>query len=169
MSALSPTARRILAMTVLVLLSGLLAGAFPSAAHAAPSLESSTPARGGSIDAGGPVEIVLRFDESLDTDSATLVLLDDDGHQRMKAQTQVDGKTLHGLLPEVPPGDYQARYTVWGTSGQKVNGTLPFSISAPVVVYFGVEIPTWAPTALIVLFVGLAIATLLAIMAVANR
>lgn len=161
--------RRVFATMVMCLLGGLVVGGWQSIAQAAPKLESSSPEEGESIPAGGPVEIVLRFNEALDTDSATVVLLDEDGRQRMKASAQVQGETLQGLLPEVPPGDYQASYDAWTTSGQKVSGKLPFSISAPAVSFLGVDLPTWAPTALIVLFIGLAVVAVLAIVTSTSR
>ncbi|GAA3383058.1 copper resistance CopC family protein [Cryptosporangium minutisporangium] len=160
---------RLVAVIAVWLLSGLLVTGWHGTAQAAPRLESSTPERDESIPAGGPVEVVLRFDETLRTEGASLVLLDEDGHRRMTATVHVDGATLDGLMPEVPPGDYRASYRATTTSGDEVSGTLPFSISAPALSLLGMEVPRWAPTALIVLFVGLAGVTVIAIMATASR
>lgn len=169
MPALTGARRRVAAVVVAVLLCALAVLSWQARAQAAPKLESSTPASGESIPAGGPVEIVLRFSEPLRTDGASLVLFDEDGNAKMKADVEIDGKTLHGLLPEVPPGDYEATYRATTTSGDAVNGRLPFSISGAAISILGVDFPSWGPTALIVLFVGLAACVVIAIMATAAR
>ena len=161
--------RRIAALLVVGLLCAGLVGGWAGPAQAAPRLESSTPADGGAIPAGGPVEIVLRFSEPLRDQGATLVLLDDGGHRRRAADVQIEGETLHGLLPEVPPGDYRASYRATGESGDDVHGELPFSISAPQVSLLGADLPSWTPTALIVLFVGIAALAVVAIAGVGTR
>lgn len=161
--------RHVVSLLAVCLVSGVIVLASPTVAHAEPKLESSTPASGDSIPAGGPVEIVLRFNEELRSDGATLVLLDEDGREQIKARVEIDGKTLDGLMPEVPPGDYKASYRATTTSGDAVSGRLPFSISAPTISFLGFEWPSWGPTALIVLFLGLAAATVIAISASASR
>ncbi|GAA0220902.1 hypothetical protein [Cryptosporangium japonicum] len=76
----------------------------------------------------------------------------DDGRPTLTASPPVEGAELHGLLPEVSPGDYKARYAAWRTpSGLRVTGELPFSVFAPAVTYL--------------LFVALAADAVIAIMA----
>jgi len=155
-AAVFRTVHRVGALVAACVLTVGLLGGWAGTAQAAPRLESSTPEDGGSIPAGGPVEIVLRFGEPLRSDDASLVLVGEDSGRRLRANVQIEGETLHGLLPEVPPGNYRASYRATTESGDTADGELSFTVSAPAVSLLGLELPSWAPTALVVLFVAIA-------------
>jgi methionine-rich copper-binding protein CopC len=107
-----------------------LALAATTAAMAHAHLVRATPAAGGTVHEV-PKEIVLRFNEKLESSFSTVVLRDAAGNQVDKVDPQVDKAdrfVLRAALPALSPGVYKVEWQVMSTDTHKVNGNFTFTV-----------------------------------------
>ena len=102
----------------------------PPAAHAHAIILESTPAAGSTGPA--PKRLVLRFNSRLEKSLCSVQLVGP--RQRsialMRLEPDAPPDTLaYPLPPALPPGEYQARWTVRAADGQVTEGTVPFTIA----------------------------------------
>ncbi len=108
--------------------------ALPVAASAHAQLESTSPARGATLEAQ-PRTVELAFSEAVEGSFGAVRVFD------AKAQRVDDNTVLHpqgtqsklavGLQPDLPDGTYTATYRVISADGHPVSGGLVFSIGQP--------------------------------------
>jgi methionine-rich copper-binding protein CopC len=102
-----------------------------TAAFAHAHLVRATPAAGGTVH-DAPGEVVLRFNEKLETAFSTVVVRDAAGKQVDKADGQVD-KADHTVmkvsLQPLTPGVYKVEWRALSTDTHKSNGDFAFTIS----------------------------------------
>jgi methionine-rich copper-binding protein CopC len=115
---------------------GLAAGAAvtlfaiaPAFAHA--HLVRATPAAGGTVHEA-PAEVLLRFNEKLESVFTSVVVRDSAGKQVDKGDSQVDKAdrlVVHVSLPPLTPGVYKVEWRALSTDTHKVNGDFTFKVS----------------------------------------
>lgn len=106
---------------------GLGAGATPAAAHA--YLVDSTPQDGATVDEP-PTEIVLEFNEPIQSDFTQVAVLDENEQPVDLDEPEVDGPLVTQPVDELAPGAYQVNYRVGSTDGHPVSGTVTFTVTA---------------------------------------
>jgi methionine-rich copper-binding protein CopC len=101
------------------------------AASAHSVLESSAPAKDSSI-ATAPAEVVLQFNEPLDTGFTELAVLGPDGASHWEGGTPViTGPKLSApLKPLGPAGKYTVHYRIVSSDGHPVFGTFAFTLTS---------------------------------------
>ncbi len=105
-----------------------LAATTAAMAHA--HLVRATPAVGGTV-SEAPKEIVLRFNEKLESSFSTVAVRDAAGKQVNKVDPQVDKAdrfVLRASLPALSPGVYKVEWQVMSTDTHKVNGNFTFTV-----------------------------------------
>ncbi|HEV7976844.1 copper resistance CopC family protein [Amycolatopsis sp.] len=102
------------------------------AASAHSVLESSSPAKDSSI-ATAPAEVVLQFNEPLDTGFTELAVLGPDGtsHWEGGAPVITGPKLSAPLKPLGQAGKYTVHYRIVSTDGHPVSGSLTFTLTSP--------------------------------------
>jgi copper resistance protein C len=106
----------------------MLWGSTAVMAHA--HLVRATPAVGGTVQET-PKELVLRFNEKLESSFSTVVVRDATGNQVEKVEPQVDKGdrfVLRAALPTLSPGVYKVEWHVMSTDTHKVNGNFTFTV-----------------------------------------
>jgi methionine-rich copper-binding protein CopC len=106
----------------------ILSAATTAFAHA--HLVRATPAVGTTIHEA-PAEVLLRFNEKIETAFSTVVVRDSAGKQVDKADAQVD-KTdrlqMRVSVPALTPGTYKVEWRVMSADTHKVNGNFTFVV-----------------------------------------
>ncbi|WUL71869.1 copper resistance protein CopC [Amycolatopsis sp. NBC_00345] len=104
--------------------------ATPANAHS--FLVSSTPVNDSSI-ANAPAEIVLEFNEPLDTGFTELAVLGPDGSSHWEGgKPSITGPDLSAPLARLgPAGKYTVQYRVVSADGHPVSGSLAFTLTQP--------------------------------------
>jgi len=102
------------------------------AASAHSVLESSTPAKDSSI-ATAPAEVVLQFNEALDTGFTELSVLGPDGasHWEGGAPAIAGPKLSVPLKPLGQAGKYTVNYRIVSGDGHPVSGSFTFTLTSP--------------------------------------
>jgi copper resistance protein C len=120
----------------------LVLGAAPAAAHN--TLTGSTPADDSTVT--GPVtEVVLDFDQAVQTEFAQVAVLGADQTPYGSGEPVVVGRTVTQAVESLPDGRYDVSYRVISADGHPVSGTISFTATgqaAPA----PVETPTAEPT-----------------------
>jgi copper resistance protein C len=101
--------------------------AVPATAHT--ELISSTPADGAST-ATAPREIVLEFNQPVQTQFGQIAVLDAADAHHEQGDLQIVGATVTQRVGELPAGAYRISYRVGSADGHPVTGTLTFSVTA---------------------------------------
>ncbi|MEX1173166.1 MAG: copper resistance CopC family protein [Chloroflexota bacterium] len=122
-----------------------LALALPAGVAADAELVSSAPADGATTQ-GSPAEIIAVFSEPLRADGSGITLRDAAG--TTVATGQLDpadpSRLIIADVPDLAPGEYEARWTAASDDGHLVRGTWAFTVElAPT----ATPAPTTAPTA----------------------
>jgi copper resistance protein C len=104
----------------------VLVGAVPAAAHN--ELVGSAPADGATV-ATAPAEVVLEFDQPVQTQFVQVAVLDaiDSHHER--GNPRIEGTTITQVLDDLAPGPYQISYRVGSADGHPIIGTLTFTVA----------------------------------------
>ena len=105
-----------------------LSAATTAFAHA--HLVRATPAMGSTIHEA-PAEVLLRFNEKLETAFSSVVVRDSAGKQVDKADAQVDKADrlqMRVSLPPLSPGTYKVEWRVMSADTHKVNGNFSFVV-----------------------------------------
>jgi copper resistance protein C len=120
----------------------LLLGAAPAAAHN--TLTGSTPADDSTV-ADPVTEVVLEFDQAVQTEFAQVAVLGADQTPYGSGEPVVVGRTVTQAVESLPDGRYDVSYRVISADGHPVSGTISFTATgqgAPA----PVETPTAEPT-----------------------
>ncbi|MHB1834554.1 MAG: copper resistance CopC family protein, partial [Solirubrobacteraceae bacterium] len=109
----------------------LAVSASPALAHA--YLESSTPAAG-AREASAPVEVRMRFDESLNRQLSTAAIYNSESGRRVRASVSIPAPLEMVLRPAqtLPRGSYRIEWhSVSTEDGHEVEGSFSFGVQAP--------------------------------------
>jgi methionine-rich copper-binding protein CopC len=114
---------------------GLAAGAAVTLFAAAPAfahahLVRATPAAGGTVHEA-PAEVLLRFNEKLESVFTSVVVRDSAGKQVDKGDSQVDKAdrlVVRVSLTPLTPGVYKVEWRALSTDTHKVNGDFTFKV-----------------------------------------
>ncbi|MEW1931853.1 copper resistance CopC family protein [Rhodococcus sp. NPDC079359] len=99
----------------------------PAAAHA--TLQSSNPAENSVLDAA-PDEVTLTFNQSVQSNFATVTVIGSDGTQWGASDPVVDGSTVTVDLDGLGAGgDYTIGYRVVSADGHPITGSIPFQLT----------------------------------------
>ncbi|MDV8023612.1 copper resistance protein CopC [Rhodococcus sp. IEGM 1330] len=99
----------------------------PAAAHA--SLQSSNPAENSVLDAA-PDEVTLTFNQSVQSNFATVTVVGSDGTQWAASDPVVDGSTVTVDLDGLgAAGEYNIGYRVVSADGHPITGSIPFQLT----------------------------------------
>ncbi|MCM3767578.1 copper resistance CopC/CopD family protein [Neobacillus niacini] len=114
---------------LLLFFSLFLTLAIPQAAYAHAVLEKAVPAQGSHLPSS-PKEIVLSFNERLESELFSLKLFDDSGKEASKTKAKLSGdqRQLSLSLPNLANGNYTISYHVISADGHPVKGSYMFSI-----------------------------------------
>ena len=137
-------ARRLAAALAAATLAGvaLFLGAAPAAAHT--SLIGSTPADDSTVT--NPVtEVVLEFDQAVQTEFAQVAVLGADQTPYWSAYPVVVGRTVTQAVESLPDGRYEVSYRVISSDGHPVSGSISFTVTGQAAPP-PVETPTAQPT-----------------------
>ena len=118
--------RSMFALALGVVVPFLAVGAAFAHAH----LVRATPAVGTTVHEA-PTELLLRFNEKLESSFSSIVVRDSDGKQIDKADASVDKADRLLLRVSVPPlkaGVYKVEWRVMSTDTHKVNGNFSFTV-----------------------------------------
>lgn len=121
-------ARRLAAALAAATLAGvaLFLGAAPAAAHT--SLIGSTPADDSTVT--NPVtEVVLEFDQAVQTEFAQVAVLGADQTPYWSAYPVVVGRTVTQAVESLPDGRYEVSYRVISSDGHPVSGSVSFTVT----------------------------------------
>ena len=128
----------LLACALLLGLILVLVDAIPVAAHA--ELESTDPADGATV-TGSPAEVVATFNEPLE-DNSSMELIGPGGGRVATGDVDPADRTRLVIDPgDLPPGEYEVRWTAASADGHVERGIYSFTLVAPT------PPPTAAPTA----------------------
>jgi len=119
------------AILVLVLVTVLVTGPRRVEAHAA--LESSEPAANGLV-RSSPEQIVLNFNEPLDTATTAIALVDAAGRELQVGEFGYSNsnRTVAASLGNLPPGSYTVFWAnVSRVDGHRITGSFPFTVLNP--------------------------------------
>jgi copper resistance protein C len=139
-----PRTRRLAAALAAAALGGvaLLLGAAPAAAHN--TLSGSTPADDSTVT--DPVtEVVLEFDQAVQSDFAQAAVLGADQTPYGSGEPVVDGRTVTQAVEPLPDGRFDVSYRVVSADGHPVSGTVSFTVTGQAAPP-PVETPTAEPT-----------------------
>ncbi|OZC75221.1 hypothetical protein CH251_10640 [Rhodococcus sp. 06-462-5] len=101
----------------------------PAAAHA--TLQSSNPAENSVLDAA-PDEVTLTFNQSVQSNFATVTVVGADGTQWAASDPVVDGSTVTVDLDGLgAAGEYNIGYRVVSADGHPITGSIPFQLTQP--------------------------------------
>jgi methionine-rich copper-binding protein CopC len=118
------------AATALGLLLAAGAAAAPASAH--DELVASTPAAEDALDPA-PTEVSLTFSDNILEVGIEVSVTDAAGNEYVADAPVVDGPTVTvGLDSDMPGGSYQADWRVVSSDGHPISGTIPFSVTTPV-------------------------------------
>ncbi|KAA0923601.1 copper resistance protein CopC [Rhodococcus sp. ANT_H53B] len=99
----------------------------PAAAHA--TLQSSNPAENSVLDAA-PDEVTLTFNQSVQSNFATVTVVGSDGTQWGASDPVVDGSTVTVDLDGLgAAGEYTIGYRVVSADGHPITGSIPFQLT----------------------------------------
>ncbi|OZF36758.1 hypothetical protein CH296_06730 [Rhodococcus sp. 14-2496-1d] len=99
----------------------------PAAAHA--TLQSSNPAENSELDAA-PDEVTLTFNQSVQSNFATVTVVGADGTQWGASDPVVDGSTVTVDLDGLgAAGEYTIGYRVVSADGHPITGSIPFQLT----------------------------------------
>lgn len=98
----------------------------PAAAHAI--LLSSTPAIGGTVQAG-PAALELRFNSRIDRARSVLRLTRPDGSRTELAIAAGPGPDILRASADLAPGAYTLRWQVLAVDGHITRGDVPFTVA----------------------------------------
>ncbi|OZC81272.1 hypothetical protein CH274_10555 [Rhodococcus sp. 06-418-5] len=99
----------------------------PAAAHA--TLQSSNPAENSVLDAA-PDEVTLTFNQSVQSNFATVTVVGADGTQWGASDPLVDGSTVTVDLDGLgAAGEYTIGYRVVSADGHPITGSIPFQLT----------------------------------------
>jgi methionine-rich copper-binding protein CopC len=99
----------------------------PAAAHA--NLQSSNPAENSVLDAA-PDEVTLTFNQSVQSNFATVTVVGSDGTQWGASDPVVDGSTVTVDLDGLgAAGEYTIGYRVVSADGHPITGSIPFQLT----------------------------------------
>ncbi len=115
--------RRLSFLTAAVLLA-------PAIAQAHAILEDSTPAAGGTIQAG-PVDLHLRYNSRIDRGRSRLTLTRQDHDKDTVAIDPEGPPDIINAHLDLTPGDYVLRWQVLAVDGHITRGDVPFTVKAP--------------------------------------
>ncbi|MGH8824056.1 MAG: copper resistance CopC family protein [Jiangellaceae bacterium] len=104
---------------------GLALVAAPAAAHN--ELTGSTPADRSTV-ATVPTEVVLEFDQAVQTDFGQVAVLDATGVHREQGEPEVVGSTVTQAVGTLAAGAYEISYRVGSADGHPITGTLTFTV-----------------------------------------
>jgi copper resistance protein C len=134
---------RVLAGTVLA---GALALGWQAPALAHDKLVSTSPKDGAALEAA-PNEVVLTYNEAVQTSFANVVVAGPGGTNIAEGKPQVVGnKVTQPLKSEAPNGTYTVSWRVVSSDGHPINGTFTYSIKLVVPTPTKSETPTTGPT-----------------------
>jgi methionine-rich copper-binding protein CopC len=106
----------------------LLSGALPALAHA--QLRSSTPAAGGTV-ASAPSEVLVNFNEPLESSFSTVVVRDAVGKRIDKADAHLDKSDRTAMRVSLPPlgqGIYIVEWRALTTDTHRTEGAFIFRV-----------------------------------------
>ena len=115
---------------VRVLVAGILVIATPAAALAHAELTSSNPVADAVLTTA-PHEITLTFSDELDDGLSAFVVTDADGAEVGTGSVDLDvaeRNVLRGSMSVEAHGTYEVRWSVTGTDGHEVTGSLAFVV-----------------------------------------
>lgn len=99
----------------------------PAAAHA--TLQSSNPAENSMLDAA-PDEVTLTFNQSVQSNFATVTVIAPDGIDWAASDPVVDGSTVTVDLDGLgAAGEYTIGYRVVSADGHPITGSIPFQLT----------------------------------------
>jgi hypothetical protein len=137
----------------LTLVGAVLAIALATAAPVTADVElvRADPAAGSTL-SGAPAQVIATYDDDLDPDKSSLLVLGPDGSTiGTGGVTPDDPKTMATAIPSAGPGEYQVRWTAASSDGHILRGTYTFTVSAaapsptPVASAATSPVPTPAP------------------------
>jgi hypothetical protein len=105
---------------------GLALVAAPAAAHN--ELIGSAPADEAIVDTA-PTQVVLEFDQPVQTDFGLVAVLDATGVHHEQGEPEVIGSTVTQPLGALDPGVYEISYRVGSADGHPITGTLSFTVA----------------------------------------
>lgn len=137
---MTPAVARWRPAAVLSLLALALALMAPAVATAHAELLSTDPADGATVE-GSPTEISATFNEALSAEGSGLSLRDAAGQRIAVGDVDPDDEERLVItdVPDLAPGEYEARWTARSDDGHLERGTWTFTVVAPAT-------PTPAPT-----------------------
>jgi methionine-rich copper-binding protein CopC len=117
----------VVAMTV------MLSSSIPSALAHSMLVKAEPPRR--AVLAKAPVQVRLWFNEEIEGDYASLVVLDAEKHPVTEAKPQLaqdDPKSIVLPLPELAPGKYSVKFRVLSVDGHVVESSFDFTVKGKV-------------------------------------
>jgi hypothetical protein len=105
---------------------GLALVSAPAAAHN--ELIGSAPADEAIVDTA-PTQVVLEFDQPVQTDFGLVAVLDATGVHHEQGEPEVIGSTVTQPLGALDPGVYEISYRVGSADGHPITGTLSFTVA----------------------------------------
>ncbi len=93
-------------------------------------LSSATPAQNAAL-AASPRQVILRFNEKLETGFSGITLLDSGGKQvdtRKATVDKADPRMMTLALPLLAPGKYTVHYVAVGSDGHRRTGSYSFTL-----------------------------------------
>jgi hypothetical protein len=106
---------------------GLALVASPAAAHN--ELIASSPTDKTTLDTA-PTEIVLEFDQPVQTEFGLVAVLDATGLHHEQGEPEVVGSTVTQALGALNAGSYEISYRVSSADGHPITGTLTFTVAS---------------------------------------
>lgn len=110
-----------------------LSSSIPSALAHSMLVKAEPPRR--AVLAKAPVQVRLWFNEEIEGDYASLVVLDAEKHPVTEAKPQLaqdDPKSIVLPLPELAPGKYSVKFRVLSVDGHVVESSFDFTVKAKV-------------------------------------
>lgn len=118
---------KLLAVIAAAILTATALSIAPAAAHA--TLQSSNPAENSVLDAA-PDEVTLTFNQSVQSNFATVTVVGADGTQWGASDPVVDGSTVTVDLDGLgAAGEYTIGYRVVSADGHPITGSIPFQLT----------------------------------------
>jgi methionine-rich copper-binding protein CopC len=129
---MTPSNTRWRPAAVLILLALVLSLLAPAVAMAHAELVSTDPAEGATVE-GSPTEISATFSEALLAEGSGLSLRDAAGERIAVGDVDPDDEERLVItdVPDLAPGEYEARWTARSDDGHLERGTWTFTVIAP--------------------------------------
>lgn len=80
---------------------------------------------------GSAFSFAIEFDEPVDHAGSRFTLITPEGERTIHPRLRSEPDTLFGVVGELPPGEYELRWSARSMDGEVMTGTVPFSVKAP--------------------------------------